>query len=78
MLKVYCGCTFINGKQVKAIIATTSQKRVAEIIQEPLSRIRGYWSITGNENQIRIANSKPHTLFHTSMNDWENNYVEGS
>ena len=66
-LKVYGGLTFHKeqGKLVqhRTIVATTSQKRVAELTGESLYYIQNYWAITGNEEELEIALKNPEQVF---------------
>lgn len=66
-LKVYGGLTFHakQGKlrQLRTIVATTSQKRVAELTAESLHSIQKYWAITGNEKELEIALKNPEQVF---------------
>lgn len=66
-LKVYEGLTFhkIRGKmrQVRTIVATTSQKRASRLTGESLYTIRNYWAVTGNENEIAVATPHPGIVF---------------
>lgn len=62
-LKVYGGLTITNGKQVRTIVATTSQQKVAELTGLPVKYIRDYWSITGNNLELEIALASPNTVF---------------
>ena len=61
-LKVYSGYTRIDGKQVNVAVATTSQKRAAELSGVNSSYVRNYWSVTGNSETIALAMVKPETL----------------
>lgn len=64
-LKVYGGLTFVGGKQVRTIVATTSQKLAAELTGVSLSYLRAYWSVTGNAHEIEVAMAMPGTVFRT-------------
>lgn len=51
-----------NGSyQVRVIVATTSQRRAAEILKTSLSDIRKYGSQTWNAEDIRVATANPET-----------------
>jgi len=65
-LKVFSGVIFRNGKQVQAIVATTSQKKASIISGENLSYIRSHWTISQNKTHIAISINKPDTLFVSS------------
>ena len=62
-LKVFGGCTFVNGKQVRTIIATTSKKKVSQIVGEPYPYVLDYWSQTWNDVELETALAKPETVF---------------
>lgn len=62
-MKVFGGIIFRNGKQVRAIVATTSQKRAAELVGVSLSELRDYWSVTGNDIEMQTACSEPGRVF---------------
>lgn len=65
-LKVYGGMKFINGKQKRVFVATTSMKDAARITGESYSHMLGYWSETGNEAEIAIAmNNLYKPFYHT-------------
>ena len=64
-LKVWGGWKFKEGKQVSAVIATTSMKRVAEILGESLYFVRENWTETGNETDIELALKTPETVIIT-------------
>lgn len=65
-LKVYSGTTFEDGKQVSTIVATTSKKRCAELVDERYSYVLTHWSETGNKLQRELAMSKPEVVFKAS------------
>lgn len=67
-LKVYGGHTFLKGKQVRVVIATTSWKRAAVLSGESLHHIRGYWSITGNAHELEIALNDPEKMILSERN----------
>ncbi len=62
-LKVWSGLIFIKSKQHRAIMATTSQRRVAELIDSTLHEVQNYWSITGSEEELAIALANPERVF---------------
>lgn len=66
-LKVYGGIIFVKGKQMRAVVATTSQKRLSEIVKESLYEIRNFWSETGNDAELEIALSKPESVFYKTL-----------
>jgi hypothetical protein len=63
-LKVFSGMSYPGGKQTKTIVAATSQKKAAELAGVSLNYLREHWSVTGNAAQIRVATSKPGTVFY--------------
>jgi len=61
-LKVWGGMpTNGNHRQERCVVAAKSQKDVARIIGESLYRIRGWWCVTGNKEEIEKALAKPNT-----------------
>jgi hypothetical protein len=62
-LKVFGGCTFVDGRQVRTIIATTSKKKVSEVTGIQYTRVLDYWSQTFNKVELEIALAKPETVF---------------
>lgn len=62
-LKVFGGYIFVNGKQVRAIVAATSQKEAAGLTRESAKSIATHWPETGNEIEIETALSKPGVVF---------------
>ena len=62
-LKVYGGFIFIKTDQCRTIVATTSQRIVAELLDLTLHEIQNYWSITGNEEELAIALANPGRVF---------------
>lgn len=42
-------------RQVRAVMATTSQKKVAEATNTSVNDIRMYWSVTSNTSDIKVA-----------------------
>ena len=48
--------------QKKALVATTSQKKAAEIAETTVGDIQKYWGVTGNKSDIALAMSRPDTL----------------
>lgn len=65
-LKVFVGLTMVHGKQVRTIVATTSQKKAADLVGVSLSMVRGYWSETWNEQELQVALAQPGTVFRTA------------
>jgi len=63
-LRVYGANIFVNGDQVRAIVAAKSQRAAAELLRVSISYLRTYGSETGNEQEIQIANAKPGMVFY--------------
>ncbi len=65
-LKVYGGWTFNAGQQVRTIVATTSQKKAAELVGCSLGEIQTYWATTTNEREVAAAMAQPGTVLRAS------------
>ena len=52
----------------RRIVATTSKKKAAELIGTSLYHFNEYGCETGNEEEIKLAMSKPETVF--EREDW--------
>lgn len=66
-LKVYGGVERGRGKsEVRTIVATTSQKRAAEILGLSLSAIRNYYDESGCELELKVALAEPESVFQAS------------
>lgn len=65
-LKVFGGLTFVNGKQVRTIIATYTKKRAAELLEVNMYEFSNFWCETGNEIEVKTALEKPETIFKSS------------
>jgi hypothetical protein len=65
--KVYNGCFFLNGKQVRGVMAGT-QCQIAEATHTHLSYIRDYWSETGNTEAIEAARTHAGNLLWIPLN----------
>lgn len=74
-LKVFGGLTIKNGKQVRTIVATTSQQKAADLVGISLGHLRDYWSVTGNPTELDVALSKPNTVF-VSDSSFGKDFVE--
>ncbi len=57
----------------RAVVATTSFKAAAALAHQSISSFRGWCSITGNPEQIRIAMSAPGTVFARPNDDHDPN-----
>lgn len=60
--KVYAGMFFLNGNQVRGIMAGT-QAEIAKATNNGLAYIRNYWTETGNAKELEIALRSPGVLF---------------
>ena len=68
-LKVYGGWGLNKqGVQVRTIVASTSQKKAAELAGITMSHFRGFWCETANEHELAVALSKPETVFQACGN----------
>ena len=56
--------TTINGKhcQARAVVATKTKKRAAELFGLSMYLMNNYASVTGNEKEIAAAMEKPETV----------------
>ena len=70
-LKVFGGLIIYGTKQRRVIVATTSQKKAADITKQTLSEIRNWFCVTGNEKEQTMALAEPYTMF---VEDGEGNY----
>jgi predicted NAD-dependent protein-ADP-ribosyltransferase YbiA (DUF1768 family) len=65
-MKVYGGLTFVDGKQVRTIVAAKSWTQAARLIGQSVNSLKQYWAITGNKVELETALSKPLTVFKAS------------
>jgi len=70
--KVYGGCFFMNGNQVRGIMAGT-QVEIAKAANMGVAYIRNYWSETGNTKELEIALKSPGVLFWCSASAYGEN-----
>ena len=70
MLKVYGGTFHLAGivAQQRVIVAASSQKRAAELLDVSLYVIQTYFSVTGNEYELEVALGEPETIFYKANN----------
>lgn len=61
-LKVYGGLVMRADGQKRAVIAAHNAQEVADAVGATAHYIRGYWSETGNEEEITQAMASPGTL----------------
>lgn len=60
-VKVYGGTTMLamgGRRQVRAIIATSSQQNAAKAFGLTVGEVRKFWSITGNPVEVEVATSR--------------------
>ncbi|KPY55713.1 hypothetical protein [Pseudomonas amygdali] len=68
-LRVYGGAVDRAGVQVRAIVATYTQKDAAKLVGVPLSKIRAMWAETSNPKEVDAAKASPEqVLVATSLN----------
>lgn len=66
-LKVFGGLVHVGARgQCRTIVAATSQAKAAEAIGESVSHLRGWWSATGNTDELAAALPKPGQVFMAS------------
>ena len=84
-LKVYGITTFVPGSKFRGqwryVAAVFNQKEFVELLHSNLHFVRNFGSKTHNENEIKQAMSRPHTLIpiapidhaakHSIPDDWE-------
>ena len=62
-LKVYGVNTHLTGTQRRTIACVTSQGQFAKLCRVPVSYIQTYGTVTGNEEEIKIAKSDIGAVF---------------
>lgn len=68
-MKVFGGAMFVRGhRQMRAVVACTSQKAAAAVTGQTLGEIRTYWCETGNAVEVELALSQPGVIFVGSLN----------
>jgi hypothetical protein len=73
-LKVYGGYLFHKGKQVSALIATTSKKKASDLTGVTYKTLLDFWSETGNKEDIEFALKFPEQVLVASKfmgKDWK-------
>jgi hypothetical protein len=73
-LKVFGGWTLIDGKQVAAVVAASSQRNAVAALAEygiglTVRELVAYWPITGNRKQCEVALAVPGTVYAASSLD---------
>ncbi len=61
-MKVFGGLTFVKGKLVRTIVATTSKRKACDLLGINLSGFQ-WWSATQNAGELKVALAKPNTVF---------------
>lgn len=69
-LPVYGGADILSGVQYRLIVAAKSRAEASRITKIPKSYLKKYWSTTGNEAEIKLANSKAGAIFIRPLNDY--------
>lgn len=64
-LKVYSGLSFVRGKQVRTVVATSSQKMAAQLLRVSVSDLRNYWG-GGSPTEQEMALAQPGTVFRST------------
>lgn len=64
--------------QVRAVVAARSRSAAAKAFQISDRELKNYGSPTGNEEEIRMAMSKPGTVFFRSMDYPKTPFIEDS
>jgi hypothetical protein len=66
-MKVFGGLVHMGARgQVRTIVAATSQANAAEAVGETLNGFRGWWSETGNKDELATALDRPGQVFQAS------------
>jgi hypothetical protein len=68
-LKVFLGLSFVQGKQLRTIVAARTQKSAAQLLGIPLNHLKQYWSVTGNKIDLDTALASPEVVFHASNSE---------
>ena len=66
--KVWGGLIYGNKGAKRTIIATKTKKKAIELLELPYSYFNDYWCETGNEKELKLALSKPETIFYPNEN----------
>lgn len=67
-LKVFGGLTLVEGRQVRTIVAASSQKEAAELLGITVRHLRDYWPQTGNALEVETALAQPGVVFNAVDN----------
>lgn len=44
-----------HGRQFRCLVAATTQKRAAELVDETIGAFRSWWCTTGNDLELSVA-----------------------
>jgi hypothetical protein len=66
----------LSGRQIRCVVAVTSQKAAAAAFKTTLGHVRDYGSITNNDKEVATAMSKPGVVFARALDDHHGNYIE--
>ncbi|WP_020190761.1 hypothetical protein [Pseudomonas putida] len=58
-LKVFGGLKQVQGKQLRTIIAASSQKKAAELLEVSVSYLKDYFAVTGMAAEVEAALAIP-------------------
>ena len=66
-LKVWGGLVHMGARgQCRTVVAATSQAKAAEALHCTISELRGWWSVSGNKDDLAAALSEPGRVFMAS------------
>lgn len=74
-LKVFGGVGMGPRSQTRRIVATTSQKKAAELVGWSLHSFRQYWTETGNEVEVQVATATPGVVFCRPLDSYHAPFV---
>ena len=76
LTKVFGGNDILEGIQYRMIVAAKSRAEAARLTGVSKSYIKNYWATTENEAEVKLANSKPGTVFIKPLNDYNGAWAE--
>ena len=63
-IRVWGGSAWIDGNQVRCIVAATSERKAADLVPGlSYSYLRSHWAVTGNHIEIQTALDRPGVVF---------------
>ena len=65
-LKVFSGLIKVMGVQRPTIVAATTRKRAAELLDRSVTTLRDYWITSEDAHEIAVATASPETVFRSS------------